>query len=397
MRDFQTLCFPQRAQEERVLMSVAEMKPGKKVVVSELAENPLEAIEKYLSIQDMAPPDPVTLKGHEVIISIKSVSVGWVDLLMTSGQYQHMSHPPYTPGMEYSGIVSFVGSDVEPEKIKVGDRVLVDGLQVGPRSSGDYQAQGGFASYAVLPNTAIYPIPEGFSFDQACCLLSSYETAYHCLITRGCLRKGETVLIHGASGSTGLAAVHIAKILGATVIATGRSDEKLKVVKTHGADHVINSKNPDGSPGVRRFRDEVKELTDGRGVDVVYDGVGGDVSLESLRCVSFGARFLIVGWAATPFVAKGRGQRGAPNANRLPTNLIMMKGLDVLGCPMVISTVHDPKIRPPRLAQIMQWVTEGLIKPHISHVYPLSDFAEAMKAKWNGQVIGGCVLHPWGF
>jgi NADPH2:quinone reductase len=375
-------------------MVSTEMKPGKKVVVAEFAENPLEAIEKFMSIQDMAPPDPAKLKGHEVIISIKSVSVGWVDLLMTSGQYQHMPHPPYSPGMEYSGVVSWAGADVDPEKIGVGDRVLVDGLQVGPRSGGVYQAQGGFASYAVVPDTAVYRIPEGFSFDQACCLLSSYETAYHCLIARGRLRQGEIVLIHGASGSTGLAAVHIAKIIGATVIATGRSDEKLAVVKDHGADYVINCKNADGAPGVRRFRDEVKALTGGRGVDVVYDGVGGDVSLESLRCVSFGARFLIVGWASTPFVAQGRGQRGAPNANRLPTNLIMMKGLDVLGCPMVISTVQDPTIRPPRFAQIMQWVAEGLVKPHISHVYPLSRFAEAMKAKWNGQVIGGCVLHP---
>ena len=166
------------------------------------------------------------------------------------------------------------------------------------------------------------------------------------------------------------------------------------MVKPHGADYVINSKNTDGTPGVRRFRDEVKALTGGRGVNVVYDGVGGDVSLESLRRVSFGARVLIVGWASTPFVANGRGQRVSPNAKKLPTNLIMMKGLDGHGCPMVISTVYDPTIRPSRFAQIMQWITEGLIKPYISHVYPLSSFAEAMKAKWNGQVIGGCVLHP---
>ncbi|MBI4764338.1 MAG: NADPH:quinone oxidoreductase family protein [Deltaproteobacteria bacterium] len=375
-------------------MSATEMKPGKKVVVAEFAENPVEAIEKYMSIQDMAPPDPVTLKGHEVIISIKSVSVGWVDLLMTSGQYQHMPHPPYTPGMEYSGLVLETGSAVPAEKIAVGDRVLVDGLQAGPRSGGTYQDQGGFASYAVVPDRALYRIPEGFSFDQACCLLSSYETAYHCLITRGRLKEGETVLINGASGSTGLAAVHIAKIVGATVIATGRSGEKLAVVKAQGADQVINCKNAEGESGVRRFRDEVKGLTGGRGVDVVYDGVGGEVSMESLRCVSFGARFLIVGWASTPFVAKGRGQRGAPNANQLPTNLIMMKGLDVLGCPMVISTINNPAIRPPRFNQIMRWVAEGRIKPHISHVFPLPEYKKAMKAKWSGQVIGSCVLHP---
>ena len=194
------------------------------------------------------------------------------------------------------------------------------------------------------------------------------------------------MLIHGASGATGLAAVQVAKLLGATVIATGRSPAKLAVVEAQGADHVIDSK---GS-----FRDEVKALTGGRGVDVVYDGVGGDISLESLRCVRFGARFLIVGWAATPFVANGKGQRGAPNANQLPTNLIMMKGLDVLGCPTVISTVDDPPIRAPRLAQVLAWAEAGQIRPHVSHVFPLAEFKAAMRAKWNGEVIGGCVLHP---
>jgi NADPH2:quinone reductase len=375
-------------------MFTAQLKPGKKVLVAEFAENPLEAIDKHLSLHDMAPPDPATLKSHEVIIAIKSASVGWVDLLMTSGQYQHMPHPPYTPGLEYSGVVAWAGADVNPDKVALGDRVLVDGLQVGPRSGGDYQEQGGFASYAVVPDTAVHRIPADFSFDQACCLLGNYETAYHCLIARGRLRQGETVLIHGASGSTGLAAVHVAKLMGATVIATGRSDEKLALVKAHGADHVINCSNADGTPGVRRFREQVKALAGGRGVDVVYDGVGGDISLESLRCVAFGARFLVVGWASTPSVANGRGQRGAPNANMLPTNLIMMKGLDVLGCPMVISTVNDPSIRPPRFAQIMQWVNEGKISPYVSHVYPLTEFKEAMRAKWSGQVTGGCVLHP---
>ena len=126
----------------------------------------------------------------------------------------------------------------------------------------------------------------------------------------------------------------------------------------------------------------------------MYDGVGGDISLESLRCVKFGARFLIVGWASTPFVSKGKGQRGAPNANVLPTNLIMMKGLDVLGCPTVISTVHDPSSRPPRLQQILRWAAEGKITPYVSHRMPLQQYREAMRAKWAGEVTGGCVLHP---
>ncbi len=371
---------------------LAPLTSGSRVVVAQFGETPLEAIDQHASLQPMPAPDPATLSAQDVIVAIKSASVGWVDLLMTSGQYQHMAKPPYCPGLEYAGVVVWRGAEVSD--FSLGDRVLVDGLLAGPRSLGDYQAYGGYASYGVAPASALQPIPPGYSFDEACNLLGNYETAYHCLIARGRLQRGETVLIHGASGSTGLAAVQVAKLLGATVIATGRSDEKLAVVKSLGADHVINCRPTEGVSGVRKFRDEVKALTDGRGVDVVYDGVGGEISLESLRAVAFGARYLIVGWASTPFVAQGKGQRGAPNANVLPTNLIMMKGLDVLGCPTVISTVNDPSIRTARLAQVLAWSESGAIRPHVSHVFPLAQFKEAMRAKWNGEVIGGCVLHP---
>ena len=366
--------------------------PGSRVVVSEYGETPLEAIERHMTLEEMPAPEPQTLGAGDVLVKIASASVGWVDLLMTSGQYQHMPKPPYCPGLEYAGTVAWAGGDVT--NVKVGDEVLVDGFLAGPRSLGSYQAYGGFATYGVAPAAAAHPIPGGLSMDQACSLLGSYETAYHCLVTRGRLERGETVLVHGASGSTGLAAVHVAKLLGATVIATGRSDAKLAIVKEQGADHVISCRADAAGPGVRAFRDDVKALTGGQGVDVVYDGVGGDISLESLRCVKFGARFLVVGWAATPFVAKGKGQRGAPNANALPTNLIMMKGLDVLGCPTVISTVMNPALRAPRLAQVLAWAAEGKIRPHVSHVFPLADFKDAMRAKWNGDVVGGCVLRP---
>ncbi len=364
---------------------------GQRVVVSELGETPMEAIEKLMALAPMEAPDPATLGPRDVIVEVKSASVGWVDLIMTSGQYQHMPKPPYTPGLEYAGVVAWAGP--EAAGVAAGDRVLVDGLLAGPRSLGAYRAYGGFASWGVAPVEAVRRIPGTLTFDEACNLLGNYETAYHCLVARGRVKAGETVLIHGASGSTGLAAVHVAKLLGATVIATGRSPEKLAVVKAQGADHIVDSKGEEGQ-GTRRFRDEVKALTGGKGVDVVYDSVGGDISVESLRCVRFGARFLIVGWAATPFVAQGKGQRGAPNANQLPTNLIMMKGLDVLGCPTVLSTVEDPSIRAPRLAQVEQWAEEGKITPYVSHTFPLAEFKQAMLAKWRGDVIGGCVLHP---
>ena len=363
------------------------MQPGQRVVVRELAEDPIEALERFVAVEEQPAPDPATLAPDDVIVAVRSASVGWVDLLMTSGQYQHMPPLPYTPGLEYAGTVAWVGP-AAAGRARVGDAVLVDPFHAGPRSLGAYQRWGGFASYAVAPAAALLPIPRGLSFDEAANLLGSYETAYHCLITRGRVQPGETVLVHGASGATGLAAVHVAKLLGATVIATGRSAAKLAAVAAQGADHVIDTSDP----GV--LRDAVKALTGGRGVDVVHDGVGGEISAASLRCVRFGARYLITGWAATPAVAAGKGRRGAPNANVLPTNLIMMKGLDVLGCPAAIAVAQDPALRPPRLAAVLGWAESGAIRPHVSLRAPLADVKAAMGAKWRGEVIGGAALNP---
>ena len=366
--------------------------PGLRAVLHEYGETPLDAVANHLRLQPQAAPDPDALGPDEVLVEVRSAAVGWVDLLMSSGQYQHMVQPPYTPGLEYAGVVAAVGSGVT--RFTAGDRVLSDGMLTGPRSSGRHRDQGGFATWAIAPSRALLPLPTSLSFDQGCCLLGNYETAYHCLIARGRIRADETVLVLGASGSTGLAAVHVAKLMGATVIATGRSEEKLRVVREQGADQVIVCAGSDGAGGAPRFRDQVKALTDGKGVHVVYDGVGGALSLEAMRCVRFGARFLVVGWAATPFVARGRGGRGAPNANHLPTNLIMMKGLDVLGCPTVISTAIDPSIRAPRLATIMSWVEQGELAPWATGTYALADLHEALRAKWASTHVGGTVVRP---
>ncbi len=331
-----------------------------RVVIHKLGEQPLQTFEQLATLEPMDPPEP---SDGDVVIAVASASVGWVDLLMASGQYQHVPTPPYTPGLEYAGTVLRASSG-----FAAGQRVLVDPFLAGPRSHGAYRAYGGFASYAVAPAQAVLPIPGELTLDEACNLLGNYETAYHALVARGRLAAGETVLVHGASGSVGLAAVHVAKLLGATVIATGRNAAKLAVVRAQGADHTVVVDE--------RWRDEVKALTGGRGVDVVYDGVGGDVSVESLRCVRFGARYLIVGWAATPFAA-----RGAVSANQLPTNLIMMKGLDVLGCPTVISTVNDPSLRAPRLAQVLAWARGGQIKPVVARTFPLREYQAALRAK----------------
>jgi NADPH:quinone reductase len=388
--------------------TLPKLGPGRHVVVSEFGESPEDAIARCVHLEPQPVPaataDSAPLAADEVLVAVRSASVGWVDLLMSSGQYQHMAAPPYTPGLEYAGVVAAVGSTarapqlaafggaVGDGRVRQGQPVLIDPFLAGPRSLGAYQKAGGWASWVVVPAAALLPIAGALDFDQACNLLGNYETAYHCLLTRGRLQAGETVLIHGASGSTGLAAVQIAKLVGATVIATGRSADKLAVVKAHGADHVLALSEAEG--GLASLRDRVKALTGGRGVEVVYDGVGGPISAESLRCVAFGARFLIVGWAATPLVAKGKGGRGAPNVNLLPTNLVLMKSVDVLGCPTAIATAHDPSIRAPRLRQVLAWAAEGKITPHVSHRFPLDDIHAAMRAKWTGEVVGGCVVHP---
>ena len=277
--------------------------------------------------------------------------------------------------------------------MQVGDAVLVDGFLAGPRSLGRLPG-----ATAASPRTRSPP-PRRCTRSRAASRSTRRATCSATTRPRttassraGGSRAGETVLVHGASGSTGLAAVHVAKLLGATVIATGRSDAKLAVVREQGADHVVNcGQRRRQSAGVRAFRDEVKALTGGRGVDVVYDGVGGDISLESLRCVRFGARYLIVGWAATPFVARGKGQRGAPNANQLPTNLIMMKGLDVLGCPTVISTV-ERSVAPRAAARAGPALGRGgAARPHVSHTFPLADVqgGDAGQVERRGRRRGG--------
>lgn len=371
----------------------ASTPPGQRVIVRALADSVGAALDgDSLALEPQTFPDHATLADDDVVVAVRSAAVGWVDLIMASGQYQHLVTPPYTPGIEFAGTVVHVGPAVAT--VAPGDPVIVDGFRAGPRSAGRHQRWGGFATWAVAPASALVKKPALLDFDQAAALFGNYETAYFGLITRGRLSAGETVLIHGASGSTGLAAVHIAKLVGATVIATGRSESKLAAVADEGADHTLLIADPGSESGVRRFREDVKALTGGRGVDLVFDGVGGAVGLESLRSLRFMGRYLVIGWASTPDVARGRGQRGAPNANQLPTNLIMMKALEVLGCPVVLSTLADPSLGPPRREAILRWVEAGLIRPQVSHRFPLAEFRQAMVAKWRGEVLGGCVLHP---
>lgn len=356
---------------------------GKHVVVSRWGESPVDALDNCISLDPME--RPTELAPTDVLLRIRACAVGWVDLIMASGQYQHMAPPPYTPGLEFAGEVVAVGSDVE--RVGIGDRVLADGFYTGPRSSGPHQRWGGFATWAVIPEHAALPLTDKLSFAQAVNLLGNYETAYHVLVTRARLREGETVLINGASGSTGLAAQRIAKRLGATVIATGRSEEKLAELRERGADHTICTAETES---LRELPAQVKAITDGRGAHVVYDGVGGPLLEPSLRSLRFGGRFCIVGWTATPDVARGKGRRGAPNVNLLPTNIVQMKGLDVLGCPAFISLKYHPEWRDERHEWIFAEIEQGTLVPDVGAAYALEDFRAAMLAKWQSAHVGGC-------
>lgn len=346
---------------------------GTKVVVHELASTPIQAIDGLV----LEPQDAPTPKGREVVVRVRAAQVNWVDLIMLSGQYQHVPEPPYVPGLEWSGEIVAVGPEVTQRK--VGDAVIGDGLQTGPRSLGSYRRHGGFATYTLAPEDAVIPLPERLSFAHGCSLLGGYETAYHCLVHRGALKAGERVLILGATGSVGLAALQLAKHAGAITIATSRSDDKLKLLETLGADHVVRTEEGWHREMKARFPE---------GVDVVYDPVGGALSATALRCLRFGGRFLIVGWSSTPFAARKE------DPNRLPTNLIMMKSADVLGCPAVISAHKDPSIRPARLDAILEAVHAGAIRPVLGTTYPLQKIRDAMTAKWESRVVGSIVVEP---
>mmetsp|Transcript_33204 Transcript_33204/g.105127 ORF Transcript_33204/g.105127 Transcript_33204/m.105127 type:complete len:394 (+) Transcript_33204:69-1250(+) len=368
---------------------------GLQCLVKEYGEHQDDAIERCVVVEEQQPPLLSELLDGDIVVAVRAAEVVWTDTIMATGQYQHQPRLPYTPSGSYAGIVAWASPRARLQGVVDGQRVLIAG-NAGPRSSGRHQRWGGCASYAVAPFTAVRKVPASWSFEEAACFAYGYDTAHYVLVESGRLKAGETILVMGASGGVGIPAVKMAKMLGATVIATTRSADKLDFLRSIGADHVVHI--GEGKGGVRRFSNEVKGLTqDGLGVDAVYDGVGSDaITVESMRCCRFGARLLIVGWAATPNVARGRGQRGAPNANLIPTNLIMMKGLHIIGCPAVISTSFDKSIIPRRLKDLHEWTHSGrLPPPTIASTFSLSEVKAALRSRMrSGEEVGSTVVQP---
>lgn len=345
------------------------------VRVTQLGADPLATFADHVVIEPQSPPEP---GPGEVRVRVHATHVNWVDLIMASGQYQHVPDPPYTPGLEYAGVVEAVGEGVQG--LREGDRVAADGTKTGPRcADARYRPYGGWATYALAPEGGLVRVPDALDFAQAATYLGAYITAYHALVVRGRVQAGEKVLVLGASGTTGLAAVHVAKAIGATVVAAGRSEAKLEVVAAQGADHCVRTEDVGAlKPGV--------EAAVGR-VHVVYDPVGGALSVPAMRCLRFGGRFVVVGWASTPFVA-----RKGKDPNVLPTNLMIMKQIDVLGSPAVIAAQKDERLGPARLSAIHRWIEEGTIRPYVGAVHPLAEFPAACRAKWESAVAGSIAL-----
>tara|TARA_Y100001001_G_scaffold74039_1_gene71971 strand:- start:3646 stop:4620 length:975 start_codon:yes stop_codon:yes gene_type:complete len=309
-----------------------------------------------LSLKDI--PVPEVGKG-EVLVRVSAASVNFPDLLMSQGKYQMKPELPFTQGMECAGIVEAVGEGVT--EFAPGDRV------VGGNKTG------AFAEHAVLPAAGLSRVPETMELAEAAAYPAAYLTAYVALVRRANLQAGETLLVHGASGGVGMAAVDVGKLLGATVIATSASDKKLDTVLSHGADYVINV-----SQG---FRDKVKTLTAGRGADVIFDPVGGDVFDESVRCIAFDGRLLVVGFTS----------------GRIPevkVNMPLIKGFSVVGVRAGEYGRRFPQRGKENMEAIWKWAAEGKTRPRIHAELPLEEWREAYRLLTDREVVGKVVLRP---
>ena len=309
-----------------------------------------------LSVQDV--PVPVVGEG-EVLVRVKAASVNFPDLLMSQGRYQMKPELPFTQGMECAGIVEAVGEGVSA--FSPGDRV------VGGNKTG------AFAEFALLPASSLSLVPDNMGFAEAAAYPAAYLTAYVALVRRANLQPGETLLVHGASGGVGMAAVDVGKLLGATVIATSASDAKLDKVIAHGADYAINV--------AQGFRDKVKTLTGGRGADVIFDPVGGDVFDESVRCIAFDGRLLVVGFTS----------------GRIPevkANMPLIKGFSVVGVRAGEYGRRFPERGKENMEAIWKWAAEGKTRPRIHAELPLKNWREAYRLLTDREVVGKVVIKP---
>ncbi|MDK2012106.1 MULTISPECIES: NADPH:quinone oxidoreductase family protein [unclassified Deinococcus] len=310
-----------------------------------------------LTVTEQPTPGP---GPGEVLIRVQAASVNYPDALMVQGKYQVRPPLPFTPGAEAAGTVEAVGEGVT--HLKVGQRVAA------------FTGTGAFATHLIAPATATLPLPDDLDLNVAATLPLAYGTAMHALIDRGQLKAGETLLVLGAAGGVGLAAVMIGKALGARVIAAASTREKLDLARAHGADEVINYTDTD-------LKAAVAELTGKKGVDVILDPVGDRWAESAFRAVAWGGRYLVIGFAGGEIP-------------RLPLNLPLLKGASIVGVFWGEYARRDPRGNARHLTQLADWVQSGTLKPEISRAYTLQEAPQAMRDLLERRVTGKVIVTP---
>ncbi|MEX3839960.1 NADPH:quinone oxidoreductase family protein [Paraburkholderia sp. BR10882] len=313
------------------------------------------------------PPDSLTLEDSpdlvpgpgQVVIDVKAAAVNFPDVLIIENKYQMKPPLPFTPGAELAGVVRAAGEGV---KLAPGTRVVA------------YVGTGAFAEQALADASACVALPEGADFATAAAFTLAYGTSHHAVVDRAALRAGETMLVLGAAGGVGLAAVEIGKVLGARVIAAASSEEKLEVCRRFGADATINYSTED-------LRKRIKALTDGKGPDVIYDPVGGEYAEPAFRSIGWRGRYLVVGFANGEIP-------------RLPLNLALLKGASLVGVFWGDFARREPQHNTAAFTQMMGWIGEGKLKPYVSKRYKLADAAQALKDMASRKVTGKIVIEP---
>ncbi|MBT8139903.1 MAG: NADPH:quinone oxidoreductase family protein [Gammaproteobacteria bacterium] len=308
-----------------------------------------------LVVEEM--PAPVAGDG-EILIDVKAAGINFPDVLMVQGNYQIKPELPFVPGTEGAGVVAAVGAGVK--NFKLGDRVIFNAML------------GSFATQCVCPAVSALPMPDALSFEQGAGFSITYGTSYYALKQRANLQPGETVLVLGAAGGVGVTAIQIAKAMGAKVIAAASTEEKLDFAEQVGADMRINY-------STENLKQRLKELTDGKGVDVIYDPVGGDYTEQAYRSIAWYGRYLVIGFASGPIP-------------KLPLNLPLLKCGDIIGVFWGSWAMRDPKAAQQNFLELLQMIEQGKFAPITTEVYDLDNSAEAFRCISERRARGKVIL-----
>jgi NADPH2:quinone reductase len=310
-----------------------------------------------LELGDIAPP---VAGAGEVLVRVAAAALNFFDTLIIAGKYQQKPPFPFSPAAEFAGTVEAIGTGVS--EIAIGDHVM------------GYMGWGAARELVAAPAQQIVKLPPGLEFERAAGLTVTYATTLYALRERAQLRAGETLVVLGAAGGTGLAAVELGKVMGARVIACASSDDKLAFTRAHGADEVVNYARDD-------LRQTLRTLAGERGVDVVYDPVGGKYAEPAVRSLGWQGRYLVVGFAAGEIP-------------KLPLNLVLLKSCDIRGVFWGAWTKREPQAQRALMADIVQWCAQGKLSAHVHKIYPLGETAAALKAITDRKVMGKIVLKP---